>query len=135
MHDYKKRRKYFPSYTNYDHYFDSGLALDHGVMAAILYHHLEVCIEGNFMNKVNLDEEGHALTILSYEYIASTIRYLSPSQVKASIATLMKAGMIVEKLRIGPQGAHKWIGLPDYYWQEQEEEEEKKVKTKIVKKR
>ena len=102
------------------HYFDTAIAADVGINAAILYEHIKFWIDHNKKTGKNLKEGKHWMYNTQAE-LSEQFEYLSVKQVRTALAKLEAAGYII-KGNFNRSGYDRtgWYALGEKAPQEQE---------------
>ena len=108
------------------HYFDTAIAADVGINAAILYEHIKFWIDHNKKTGKNLKDGKHWMYNTQAE-LSEQFEYLSVKQVRTALAKLEAAGYII-KGNFNRSGYDRttWFALGEKAPQEQTADQEVK---------
>lgn len=111
------------------HYFDTGIAADVGINAALVFEHIKFWIQHNEKTGKNLKEGKHWMYSTQKE-LSEQFEYLSVKQVRTALAKLEDAGYII-KGNFNRSGYDRtcWYALGEKAPQEQEQKADQEVKT------
>lgn len=111
------------------HYFDTAIAADVGINAALVFEHIKFWIQHNEKTGKNLKEGKHWMYSTQKE-LSEQFEYLSVKQVRTALAKLEDAGYII-KGNFNRSGYDRtcWYALGEKAPQEQEQTADQEVRT------
>jgi len=111
--DYKSTLNHAELISGFSHSFDTGVASEVGVNAAIVYNHILYWLRHNFIEGKNFEQE-KTWMYNSFEKMSGYMPYFTKDQVRRSVEDLVKSGLVIKSSFNKSKFDHtSWYSVPD----------------------